>query len=49
LKRELVGLVTDDIKWNFTKFLIDKGGNPVKSFGPTSKPIQIEAFIKKLL
>jgi len=49
LKRELGGLITDDIKWNFTKFLIDKDGNPVKRFAPTTKPEQIDEFVKKLL
>ncbi|MCC5936771.1 MAG: glutathione peroxidase [Lunatimonas sp.] len=49
LKQSLGGLFTDDIKWNFTKFLIDRQGNPVKRFAPTTSPEQIEAFIKDLL
>ena len=38
-----------DIKWNFTKFLIDREGNVVKRFAPTDSPNKIEDFIKKLL
>ncbi|WP_342450710.1 hypothetical protein [Lunatimonas salinarum] len=49
LKQSLGGLFTDDIKWNFTKFLIDRDGNPVKRFAPTTKPEKIEATIKQLL
>jgi len=37
------------IKWNFTKFLIDKEGNVVKRYGPNKKPEVIESDIKKLL
>lgn len=38
-----------DIKWNFTKFLIDREGNVVKRFEPTHDMKQIEEEIKKLL
>ncbi|MBR3481167.1 MAG: glutathione peroxidase [Prevotella sp.] len=37
------------IKWNFTKFLIDKKGNVVARFEPTTKIEVIEAEIQKLL
>jgi glutathione peroxidase len=37
------------IKWNFTKFLIDAQGVPVKRFAPTVKPEEIENEIKQLL
>ncbi len=37
------------IKWNFTKFLVDKQGNIVKRFSPGFKPEQIEKYIKELL
>ena len=37
------------IKWNFTKFLIDRQGNPVKRYAPARKPEAIEADILKLL
>ncbi|MDX2361953.1 MAG: glutathione peroxidase [Crocinitomicaceae bacterium] len=43
------GLFGRKIKWNFTKFLIDQEGNPVKRYAPTTKPASIEADIKKLL
>lgn len=38
-----------DIKWNFTKFLIDRQGNVVARFEPTHDMKQIEEEIKKLL
>jgi glutathione peroxidase len=37
------------IKWNFTKFLIDRQGRAVRRYAPTSKPEDIEADILKLL
>ena len=49
LKSELGGLLGSKIKWNFTKFLIDKNGKPVKRFAPITKPEKMEASIKKLL
>ena len=38
-----------DIKWNFTKFLVDREGNVVGRFAPTTEPQKIEASIKELL
>ncbi len=38
-----------DIKWNFTKFLIDRKGNVVRRFEPTAKAAEIEAAVKALL
>jgi glutathione peroxidase len=49
LKSEQSGLITDDIKWNFTKFLIDRNGQPVERFAPTTKPEKIESHIKKMI
>ncbi|WP_345373006.1 glutathione peroxidase [Algivirga pacifica] len=49
LKSELKGTLGNDIKWNFTKFLIDKNGNPVKRFAPTTKPEKMEDDIKAIL
>jgi len=39
----------NSIKWNFTKFLIDKEGNIIKRFEPTSEPSAIAEEIEKLL
>jgi glutathione peroxidase len=39
----------EDIKWNFTKFLVDREGNVVGRFGPTSVRDEIEVEIKKYL
>lgn len=49
LKQELKGTLGNKIKWNFTKFLIDAEGNPVKRFAPTTKPEKIDAFLEKNL
>ncbi len=49
LKSNLGGFLSDDIKWNFTKFVIDKTGKPIKRFAPITKPEQMEAFIQKIL
>lgn len=42
-------LGTEGIKWNFTKFLIDKNGEPVKRYASTTKPEDIVGDIEKLL
>ncbi len=49
LKNQEGGLLGDKIKWNFTKFLIDREGKVVDRFAPTTKPEQIESKIEKLL
>lgn len=49
LKRQEKGLLTKDIKWNFTKFLIDKEGNVIKRYSPTTSPLKIKSDIEKLL
>jgi len=38
-----------DIRWNFTKFLVDRSGNVVKRFDPTSEPLKFEEDIRALL
>ena len=38
-----------DIKWNFTKFLVDREGNVVARFAPTTDPLKIEDAIVELL
>lgn len=49
LKSELKGLFGGRIKWNFTKFLIDKEGRPVKRFSPATKPEKIDQYLKRVL
>lgn len=49
LKNKKGGLLGKNIKWNFTKFLIDKNGDPIKRFAPTDKPKKIEKDILKLI
>ena len=49
LKKEKGGFMWDDIKWNFTKFLVDKEGNVVKRYGPTDTPESIDKDIEALL
>ena len=39
----------DDIKWNFTKFLVDREGHVLKRFAPTDEPEKINQMIKELL
>mmetsp|Transcript_20059 Transcript_20059/g.29655 ORF Transcript_20059/g.29655 Transcript_20059/m.29655 type:complete len:119 (+) Transcript_20059:56-412(+) len=48
LKNEQPGMVSA-IKWNFTKFLVDREGNVVKRFEPTTAPSDIEPAIRELL
>ena len=45
LKNKLSGIFGKRIKWNFTKFLIDETGKPVKRFSPTTKPEKIEKYV----
>lgn len=49
LKSELGGILGSSIKWNFTKFVIDRQGKPVKRFSPTTAPKDIEPTLKELL
>lgn len=49
LKSNLGGFLGSSIKWNFTKFVIDKNGKPIKRFGPTTKPEDMESFVVSLL
>ena len=50
MKSEAKGLMgSTSIKWNFTKFLIDRDGNVVKRFGPQDTPAMIAKHIEKLL
>ncbi len=50
LKKEEKGILgTEGIKWNFTKFLIDRQGNVVERFAPQTTPASLEKEIEKLL
>ena len=50
LKKEAKGVLgTEAIKWNFTKFLVDRNGKVVRRYAPTDKPESIEADIAALL
>jgi glutathione peroxidase len=49
LKSEKGGVLSKDIKWNFTKFLIDRNGHVVERYAPTTKPSKIEKDIIKQL
>jgi len=40
---------TKDIRWNFTKFLIDHNGQPTKRYFPTSSPFSFKDDIEELL
>jgi len=49
LKSALPGMFGNNIKWNFTKFLIGSDGTPIKRFAPTTKPAAIEQYIQQAL
>jgi len=49
LKRKSGGFFGSRVKWNFTKFLIDRNGEFVQRYSPVTKPEKMEAGILKLL
>ena len=49
LKSQQKGTLGSKIKWNFTKFLVDKQGNVIARFAPTDTPEKIEDRIRKIL
>jgi glutathione peroxidase len=50
LKADAPGLMgTKAIKWNFTKFLVDRSGNAVRRYAPTTKPADIRCDVEALL
>ncbi len=49
LKKQQRGIMGNNIKWNFTKFLVDKDGNVTARYSPVTTPEQIEESIIKLL
>lgn len=49
LKKQKGGFLGNDIKWNFTKFLVTRDGAVIERYAPMTKPENIEADILKLL
>jgi glutathione peroxidase len=49
LKEQKGGLLGKNIKWNFTKFLVDKNGNVIKRYASTDTPEKIDKDIASLL
>ena len=50
LSKEKKGLIgTENIKWNFTKFLVNKEGEPVSRYAPSTTPDKIQSDIENLL
>jgi glutathione peroxidase len=49
LTRQKKGIIGSDIKWNFTKFLVDQSGHVVKRYAPTTTPLHIASDIERLL
>jgi glutathione peroxidase len=47
LKEQKKGILSKNIKWNFTKFLVDSKGNVVERYAPTTDPSKIEEDLKK--
>lgn len=43
------GLLTEGIKWNFTKFLVDKNGQVVERIAPQTSPLKMKKMIEKLI
>lgn len=46
LKTRKEGLITNAIKWNFTKFIVDKEGKVVERFAPSTEPLSMEETLK---
>ena len=49
LKEQKKGILSKNIKWNFTKFLVDRNGQVVERYAPTTEPEKIEDDLTKLL
>jgi glutathione peroxidase-family protein len=49
LKHKQGGTLVDAIKWNFTKFIVDRNGQPVSRHSPQTAPKELEKEIQKLL
>ena len=49
LKKQEGGFLTDGIKWNFTKFLVNKEGDVIGRYGSTTKPEALSKDIEKVI
>ncbi|SMC28256.1 glutathione peroxidase [Clostridium acidisoli DSM 12555] len=49
LRKNSSGILGDNIKWNFTKFIIDSDGNIVDRYAPTTSPKKLEKTIENLI
>lgn len=49
LKERKKGLLSKEIKWNYTKFLVDRQGQVYKRYGPQTEPVKLEEDIERLL
>jgi len=49
LRKNLTGTLGSSVKWNFTKFLCDRQGKPIRRYGPRTKPLTFEQDILDLL
>jgi glutathione peroxidase len=49
LRSQEKGLLSDGVKWNFTKFLVDSEGKVIRRYAPTTSPFSIKEDIEKLL
>ncbi|MFS0781262.1 glutathione peroxidase [Bacillus sp. 1P06AnD] len=49
LKEQRKGILSKNIKWNFTKFLVDREGHVVERYGPATEPDKIESDLQKWL
>ncbi|MFB3170992.1 glutathione peroxidase [Neobacillus sp. 179-C4.2 HS] len=49
LKEQKKGLLSKNIKWNFTKFLVDQNGQVIERYAPTTEPDKMKHDVEKLL
>lgn len=49
LASEQKGMLTEGVKWNFTKFLIDSEGRVIERFAPQTNPLKMEKSLKEVL
>lgn len=49
LVSEKQGVLSDKVKWNFTKFLVNRNGEVVKRYAPQTKPEKIKKDLEKLI